>query len=131
MAKFHVLTTFTIHFTLCLIFIRAWPIEDFLFENRQIDKLHELYVYISMIHIYIHNKQNAQISQKQDGYNTCNHCLIITKMALWQLMGIWCMWCTVSFFIVYKNLLAKFCYMCIYKGYFRNWRQHLAIIQCC
>ena len=56
--KFHVLTTFTIHFTLCLIFLRVWPIEDLLFEIRQIDKLHKLYdefKYIyTIIYIYIH-----------------------------------------------------------------------------
>ena len=41
--KFYVLATFTIHFTLCLIFIKVWPIEDFLFEISQTDKLHKLY----------------------------------------------------------------------------------------
>ena len=40
----------------------------------------------------------------------------VTKMALWQLkhLGTWCMCCIVSFFIVYKNLLAKFSY--VYAG---------------
>ena len=38
-SKLLVLTTFTIHFILCLIFIRVWPIEDFLFEIRQIKKI--------------------------------------------------------------------------------------------
>ena len=33
--KFDVLTTFTIHFSLCLIFIRVWPIEDLFFEIIQ------------------------------------------------------------------------------------------------
>ena len=37
--KFFVLTTFIINSTFCLIFIRVWPIEDFLFEIRQLDKL--------------------------------------------------------------------------------------------
>ena len=34
-------------------------------------------------------------------------------MALWQLkhLGTWCMWCTVRFLILYKNLLAKFSYV--------------------
>ena len=62
----------------------------------------------------------------------CSHCLVITKVALWQLkhLGTWFMWCTVNCFIVYKNVLTKFSYMCICRGYFRNWRQNLAIIQC-
>ena len=42
-SKFHVLTTFTIHFTLCLILLRVWHIENLLFEIRQLDKLHKLY----------------------------------------------------------------------------------------
>ena len=57
--KFLVLTTFTIHFTLCLIFIRVWLIEDFLFENRQIDKLRKyminLNMYLYLSYHYIHN----------------------------------------------------------------------------
>ena len=42
-SKFHVLTILTIQFTLCLIFLRDWPIEDFFFEIRQIDKLQDGY----------------------------------------------------------------------------------------
>ena len=40
----------------------------------------------------------------------------VTKMALWQLkhLGTWYMCCIVTFFIVYKNLLAKLCY--VYAG---------------
>ena len=41
--------------------------------------------------IYICDTQSTQILQKQDGH-----------------FGTWCMWCARSFFIVYKNLLAKF-----------------------
>ena len=64
--EFLVLTTFTIHFTLCLIFVRVWPIEDLLFEIRYLDKLHKLYDKFKCIH----DAQNIQISQKHDGYNT-------------------------------------------------------------
>ena len=41
--------------------------------------------------------------------------LVISKMALWQLghMGTSCTWCTPSFFILYRNLLTKFHYICI------------------
>ena len=44
-----------------------------------------------------------------------NNCQVINKMALWQLkpLSTLCMWCTVSFFIVYNNLLANFRYICI------------------
>ena len=39
----HLLTTFTIHLTLCVIFIWVWAIVELYFAIRQIDKLHELY----------------------------------------------------------------------------------------
>ena len=49
-------------------------------------------------------------------HNSCTwtHPLVITKMALWQIkhLGTWYMWYTLSFFIVYNNWLAKFCYIC-------------------
>ena len=64
--EFLVLTTFTIHFTLCLIFVRVWPIEDLLFKIRYLDKLQKLYDKFK----YIHDAQSIQISQKHDGYNT-------------------------------------------------------------
>ena len=44
-----------------------------------------------MYTIYICDTQSAQILQKLHGH-----------------FGTWCMWCVRSFFILYKNLLAKF-----------------------
>ena len=41
--------------------------------------------------IYICHPESAKILQKEDGH-----------------FGTWCVWCARSFFIVYKNLLAKF-----------------------
>ena len=64
--KFLVLRTSIIHFTLCLIFIKVWPIEDLLFYFFYLDKLHKLYDKFK----YIHDAQSAQILQKHDGYNT-------------------------------------------------------------
>ena len=64
--KFLVLRTFIIHFTLFLIFIRVWPIEDLLFEIRHLDKLYKLYDKSK----YTHDTQSAEILQKHDGYNT-------------------------------------------------------------
>ena len=49
----------------------------------------------------------------------CSHCPVITKVALWQLkhLDTWFMWCTVNCFIVYKNVLTKFSYICICRGF--------------
>ena len=55
------LTNFTTHFTLCLIFMKIWPIEDILFAFLKLDKLHKLYyiythlyiIYIQYIYIYV------------------------------------------------------------------------------
>ena len=52
--------------SLCLIFVRVWPIEDLLFEIRHLDKYYKLHDKFK----YIHSTQSAQISQKHDGYNT-------------------------------------------------------------
>ena len=74
-SKFHILTNFTIHFTLSLIFIRIWTKEDLPFGTRQIARIIYIFIYIYIylylyIFMYIHDKQSDQISQKQDEHNT-------------------------------------------------------------
>ena len=76
-SEFLILTIFTILFTLCLIFIRVWPIEELLFEIRHLDKLHKLYDKFK----YIQDTKSAQISQKHDGYNT--HVIIAQLSPKW------------------------------------------------
>ena len=94
-------------------------------------------IYKLDLHLHIRytstpHKTPKSCRSKMNIRHICNHCLVITKMALWQLkhLGTCCVWCTVRFFIVYKNLLAKFCYMSICRVCLRNWRQNVAIIQC-
>ena len=104
-SKFHVLTTFTIHYTLCLIFIRVWPIKDLLFEIRQIDKVHKLYdkfkyiyryiyIIIIIIYIYIYTHTYIYISTPHKMLKSRRSKMYITyviigwlspKMVLWQL----------------------------------------------
>ena len=56
-------------------------------------------------------------------------------MALWQRkhLGTWCMWYTVSFLTIYKNLLAKFSY--VYAGAFLETegsiQQSSSVNNCC
>ena len=76
--KLLVLRTFIIHFNLYLVFIRVWPVED-LFEIRHLDKLHKLYDEFK----YIHHTQSAQILQKHDGYNICNHWKLCALLVMW------------------------------------------------
>ena len=64
--RFHFLTNFTIHFTLCLIFISVWPKEDLFFKITKITQniyyIYTLYmcvciyicVYICFVYIYLY-----------------------------------------------------------------------------
>ena len=119
--KFLVLTTFSFHFTLCLIFIRVWPVEDFLFEIRQIDKLRN---YMINLNIYINIIEEMSITHMQSlpGYHQNG---FVATQAIGHMM-----------YLMYSELfnciqrhIGKFL-LCICWGYFRNRRQHPAIIQC-
>ena len=73
--KFHDLTTFTILFALCL--TSSLKLDIYLKQCIL------LVMWAQETHRYIYKyipvTQRAQISQKQDGYNIRNNCLVITK----------------------------------------------------
>ena len=57
--RFHFLTNFTIHFTLCLIFISVWPKEDLFFKITKITQniyyIYTLYICVCVyIYVYIY-----------------------------------------------------------------------------